>query len=263
MKNKRNLNEKIVDFIIAWDQVLDAKEELSEASESQKAEIQKRHQDRAKKDPFFAYVYDWLELDETGEISPHQAKRSDSRSNKPKMRHTKYPLATDIVDYFCDYYLDQPEQQYQTIESVDRSVRRALPRLVADGKLERTSDKTYRPLSIDYKRKLMIEEAKFLSLVNERKAFKMSSNTIIVFFDNSADENEIQFFTQFVGAKALVDIFVIEKKLFILFKGSSEEKGKISRAIKKAVDRAYQDQHDIGEHTKQRIARISNMKEKI
>ena len=263
------LADAIIDFVNTWDKVLEVKrdefiknkkfqagicdncpymqekESITETAEVNDTNINENKTDSkeevpAKKgkeeeiSPAFDFIYSWLEVDNNGEIKPHPA-RIYAQNKKPRYRHTKYPISADITDYLCFY----KPGGYKDESSIKSSVGRILPELCMDAKIERIGD-TYRPVTIDYKRKKMIPELDDLSPIDERGCFSVSASTYIIYFTTNHLDNEIKFFERYVGKENLVDIFTHGNRIIILVKGNVGEAKVVGRALKKAVSEAYE-----------------------
>ena len=138
-----------------------------------------------------------------------------------------------------DYLWVCQADKYADVLSLKSLVGRLLPQLCKKAKIERNGF-TYRPVTIDYKRKMMIPDLDDLSPIDERRCFSVSASTYIIYFTTNRLDNEIKFFERYVGKENLVDIFTHGNRLIILVKGNITEAKAIGRALKKAVSEAYE-----------------------
>ena len=235
----KHLGDAIVDFVITWDAVLD--EKLSENGKKRDIEAEKNNVEISNDEidepvsPAYDFINEWLTVDENGKLAPHFSKRYP-KGKRPRKRTNIYPTAADIIDYLCEYM----PGNYTDESAVENSVNRALPLMASKGRIEKNDeDKTYRPVTIEYKRKTMVSKLVTLGTIDERQFFSVSASTYIIFYTTNYLTKEIEFFKEYVGTEALVDVFAYDNKVIILVKGRKVETSKIGVAIRSAVEKAY------------------------
>lgn len=234
----RNLGDRIIKFVEAWEEVIDLKVlEYAETNEEKKAKIIADNRARADKEPRspFAYIYNWIEIGEDGEVLPHKAKTRAGANESSKLRVNRYPIAADISDYFCEFM----PGKYKEIASVDGSVRRSLSKLVTDGLLERNEvNNEYGAATTKHKRKAMEKELATLNTIDEKCFYSVSKNTYIIYFKNDDLSLEEDFFRRYLG-EDLFDIIKHERRLIILLKGKMEPCQTLGKEIRSVVKSAY------------------------
>lgn len=245
----RNLSQLIVKFVEAWDKVIDIKIlEFSEEDDTKRKELQDKNNENVEKSPNspFSYIYKWLsaEKDEFGEviILPHMAKKHPNEKKEPhKIRTNVYPIAADIVDYFCD----NPCGRFTDEDSIDRSIRRLLPKLCKEKKIEKNGD-CYSPSSIESKRKAMTDELASLSSLEKDCFFSVSKSTYIIFFKDLREDyiKEKEFIKKFLD-KNYFDSFSIENRLIVLLKGKQDVCKTLGILLRKTVKDAYAKQQNV------------------
>lgn len=245
----RNLSQLIVEFVEAWDKVIDTKLiEYSEEDDTKRKELQDKNTKKVEEDPSspFSYIYKWLnaEKDESGEvvILPHMAKKRPFEAKEPhKIRTNIYPIGADIVDYFCD----NPCGRFKEESSIDHSIRRLLPKLCDDKKLEKKGD-TYHPSSIEYQRKAMADELSSLTSLEKDCFFSVSKSTYIIFFKVLKTDyiKEKEFIKKFLD-KNYFDSFSVENRLIVLLKGKQDACKTLGVLLRKTVKDAYELQQEV------------------
>lgn len=252
-RTTRNLSQLIVEFVEAWDEVIDAKFiEYSEEDDIKRKELQDKNIKKANKKPNspFSYIYMWLsaEKDEAGEvvILPHKAKKHPNEKKEPhKTRTNMYPVGADIVDYFCD----NPCGRYKDESSIDHSIRRLLPKLCDDKKLEKRGA-SYYPSSIESKRKAMADELASLTSLEKDCFFSVSKSTYIIFFKVLKPDykKEKEFMRKFLD-KNYFDSFSVENKIIVLLRGKQDDCKALGVLLRKTVRDAYDIQQNIHKNT--------------
>ena len=255
---KRNLKKQILEFVKVWNEVVELKIfERSEDNEEKRNKLQEKNSERAKKasENMFSYIYNWLEFtDDDGDelIKPHRAKSRGRVKESHKMRKNEYPIAADIVDYFCDYPTGEYNKEDE--KSIENSVGRALEELVEDKLLEKC-DKMYYPIAKDGEKQMQSTYLDGFSNLNKNCFFSVSKSTYIIYFNALDLSREKEFFKNFYGEDCF-DIFIHEHRLVILFKGNNEKCKRLGIRLRRTVRGAFARQE---EHRK--MAESSNQNE--
>ena len=144
-KTDRVLYQTIVEFIEAWEDVVEKKLlECTEDDDEKKAALMAVNKTQAEESPKspFAFIYNWLtaEIDEDGNavIQPHHAKNREDGSNARKKRTNDHPTPADIIDYLC--CRGKAVGNYKHIDTIEQSVYRAMPKLVLEEKIKKYNE---------------------------------------------------------------------------------------------------------------------------
>ena len=128
---------------------------------------------------------------------------------------------------------------------------------MAGKKLIFESDKTYRPMTLEYLRTSMIPTLAKHSSIEERCFFSVSSSTYVVYYTTEHLNGEITFFRKFIGEESLFDIFSFGTKIIVFLRGNVAECRELGKIIRKAVRQAYQMQIEEREKAEKATAKIS------
>jgi hypothetical protein len=254
-KIKKDLKKKILEFISAWNEVVELKIfERDADTEERRKKIQESNLARIKtsEEDMFTYIYNWLEISEADSddpIKPHRAKSRRRSEESRKMRTNEYPIAADIVDYFCDY--PSGNYGYEDLKSIENSVGRALSELHDDKKLEKCGSMYY-PIAKDGEKQMQATDLDGYSNLKKDCFFSVSKSTYIIYFDSNDLTREISFFEKFYGEDCF-DIFAHKHRLIILFKGTNEKCKQLGIRLRRTVKSAYARQEEKRRNAEKRL----------
>ena len=241
MKSKeKNMTKKILEFIQAWDVVVKMKIEENSGGELNQMLINQR-QAKAKQHPDSPvwYIYNWISVDSNGEVQPHLAKRRfDDIQEKTKIRTNSYPISADITDYICSLYC----KTYEHSNAVDSNVRRILPKLLQNKRIERIN-KEYHPV---FKDKNKSEEtlAK-LGDLNHDCFLSISANTYMISYNlTTIPDITVDFYRNFFDNDYFA-IYTYQGYIYVHLKGDSERCINLGSKLHQTVRNAYLIQEDI------------------